>query len=263
MGEQLEFHWSASPVSGADTKSRACEPEVCQPPAASPEVLGELLARVSGEKIRLVFTDNRSTMLSYRRQPDGAVAVRAHRNFLAAPNEVWEAMAKWIRQPRARAAAKLVDQFIRENQPAPRPLAPDNRRLRTEGRHHQLQPHFDEVNRVHFTGKVTALITWGRASNRARQRNIRLGSYAPAENLIRIHPHLDQGFVPDFFVRYIIYHEMLHAHLGIEDSPSGRRCIHTRQFREMERQYPDYHRAEAWLGAPENLRRILKPGRHW
>ena len=64
--------------------------------------------------------------------------------------------------------------------------------------------------------------------------------------------------MPDFFVRYIVFHEMLHAELGIETSPTGRRCIHSRAFNRRERQYADYARASAWDKQPANLRRLLR-----
>ena len=44
--------------------------------------------------IRMVITENRSLMLSFKAQPDGMLVVRAHRMFLDAPAEVKQALAK-------------------------------------------------------------------------------------------------------------------------------------------------------------------------
>ena len=91
-----------------------------------------------------------------------------------------------------------------------------------------------------------------------RRRSIRFGSYTPVDELIRIHPYLDQAFVPEFFVRYIVFHEMLHAHMGIEETPNGRRRIHPPAFRRREEEYGDYDRAVAWMNDESNLRRLLR-----
>ena len=93
---------------------------------------------------------------------------------------------------------------------------------------------------------------------RRRRRSIRFGSYSPGPRLIRIHPLLDQDFVPRYFVRYIVFHEMLHAHLGLVESPSGRTLSHTHEFNQIERAYPDFHRAEAWQRNSANLRKLLR-----
>ena len=124
-----------------------------------------------------------------------------------------------------------------------------------------MNRYFEEVNRAEFDSSIDAPITWGRLPTVRRRRSIRLGSYSADDHLIRIHPHLDQAFVPEYFVRYIVFHEMLHAHLGIETGPTGRRRIHTREFNVRERAYADFARAVAWQDDPANLNRMLRPAR--
>jgi hypothetical protein len=51
---------------------------------------------------------------------------------------------------------------------------------------------------------------------------------------------------------------MLHAFLGIEETPTGRRRVHTEAFREAEMAYPEYERAVAWQNQPRNMRRLLR-----
>ena len=65
---------------------------------------------------------------------------------------------------------------------------------------------------LYFDGLVDARICWG-SEGRARGRKrstIKLGSYSAQEQLIRIHPRLDQPFVPRYFISFVIFHEMLH-----------------------------------------------------
>jgi predicted metal-dependent hydrolase len=91
-----------------------------------------------------------------------------------------------------------------------------------------------------------------------RRRSIRFGSYVPQEDLIRIHPLLDQPFVPEYFVRYIVFHEMLHAYLGRSEGLSEHALSHSPEFRQMERAYPDYVCAQAWENSRGNLAKLLR-----
>ena len=102
-------------------------------------------------------------------------------------------------------------------------------------------------------------ITWGKLPTIRRRRSIRLGSYSEEDELIRIHPYLDQPQVPEFFIKYIVFHEMLHAHLGVEVLASGRRNVHSREFNRKERAYHEYDRAVAWQETPKHLNRLLRP----
>jgi hypothetical protein len=257
--EQLEFAWdeSASP-----------EPEVVARPKVVPRVSAvdafeerkafqHALASHCGIHVLLTITDNTTTMMSVKYDRLRTTArLRLHRMFLSAPPEVVRALALWVKSPRSRNGNGLLDAYIRANDhqilcrrgPA---------RTETRGTHFDLRAIFDELNHRHFSGAVSAAITWGRMPEFRRRRSIRFGSYYPRENLIRVHPLLDQAFMPAYFVRYIVFHEMLHAFLGIEELPSGRQRIHTAAFKRLERAYPDYARAAAWQENPKNLSKLL------
>ncbi len=229
-------------------------------PTWDEHALAQRLRELCAGRIEFRLTDNASTMMSFKpgtlRRP---AQLRAHRMFAGAPPDVIEALAHWAMGRRKRSICRLLDDFIAANRHLVRRKPIIAERLDTAGRFHDLQTYYETVNAAHFANEIDAPITWGRFPASRRQRSIRLGSYSPDDHLIRIHPHLDQDFVPGFFVRYIVFHEMLHAQLGIEVAPSGRRCIHTREFNRRERAYPDYARAIAWNDHPANLRRLLRP----
>ena len=88
-----------------------------------------------------------------------------------------------------------------------------------------------------------------------RRRTIRLGSYDARENLIRVHPALDQSWVPRLFVEAVVYHEMLHALMPAKES-GGRRCLHGPEFRRRERQLPGVRRRG--VVARANVHRLLR-----
>jgi hypothetical protein len=134
----------------------------------------------------------------------------------------------------------------------PRELPP----VATRGRTYDLLEVYDRLNARFFAGGLRVPVTWGRGSGRARRGGLTFGSYDPVLALIRIHPVLDRADVPSYFLESVLYHEMLHHHLGGVPDRSGRTVYHSRAFREAEALYPKYREALAW--EKENLPRLLR-----
>ncbi len=101
------------------------------------------------------------------------------------------------------------------------------------------------VNGEYFDGDIDAAVTWGMARRGRAVRRRTLGSYSSHTNTIRINPLLDKKGVPSYFVKFIIYHEMLHADIGV-GTKSGRRQVHTPEFRRREKLFENYAEALAW-----------------
>ena len=223
------------------------------------EALRLELERRSACRIMLTITNNTSNLMSVAVAPGGGQAkLRLHHMFLDAPEEVRVALAHWVRHPKSRKYGDRFRSFIAQRNHQIRKSQPAPARIITKGAVYDLKPIFDELNVSFFSSTVEAAISWGKGSP-GPMRSIRFGSYYEATRLIRIHPRLDQAFVPFFVVRYIVYHEMLHAHLGVSRNENGRRQIHPRRFKVMESSFPDYRQAVAWIEDPENLNRILRP----
>ena len=221
------------------------------------EALGQRLSDLLGDPVELIVTDNRRTMISSRHR-QGLWQVRLHHMFMEADDTTVRALSRYIRRNDRRAGAHL-DAYIRDNEhrirKGRRPLV----RVKTRGEHHDLRAIFDELNAEYFEGRIRDVrVTWGRrppARGRRRRRSIRLGTYVAEDRLIRIHPFLDQEWVPPFFVAYVMFHEMLH-HVVPAPVRNGRQRFHSAEFRKLERGYPDYDRAIAWERA--NLPRLLR-----
>jgi hypothetical protein len=94
-------------------RARALVParEVAVHKAAS---LAQDLARDLGMPVRLSVTDNRSTMISFRRAPS-ALRLRLHHMFLDAPGPVVQAVADYA--GRAAPGRRVLDEFIKREQP--------------------------------------------------------------------------------------------------------------------------------------------------
>jgi hypothetical protein len=180
-------------------------------------------------------------MLSFR-EVDGCIRLRLHTMFAAAGAEDFAAIGDYI-SGKGPSAARRLDAFIAAHaglQPRRRPSG------RSQGKVHDLQALFDELNRAFFHGRCTAQIFWGRAHpGLRRRRSVQLGCYVPADNIIRMHPCLDQAFVPTYFVRGVVFHEMLHEVFGI-GRINSRRSVHPPEFIAVEHSHPDYARCQAW-----------------
>jgi hypothetical protein len=207
------------------------------------DVLSELLA----ERVRLTVHDNRSTMVSFRRDP-GEIHYRVHHMFLEAPHEVVTALAAFA-GPRRGAAARRreagsrIDAFVKRNRA--RIAAPRADRLLARGRFHDLQEIYDRLNTAHFEGRIEARIGWGPVRPGRRRRTVKTGVYVQDARIIRIHPTLDRSQVPEFYVAAVVFHEMLHQAVPAREV-NGRRIVHGAEFRRRERAYPDHTRARAW-----------------
>lgn len=202
--------------------------------------------RALEKPVHLVLTDNCARMLSVKSRGDG-VALRLSRVFLRAPVEVLHDAASFIRK--RGGPTPLVTKFLRSN-PAPVRIARKTK-ARTKGRHHDLAPVFESVNREYFSGSIDAAITWSRRQ-RGRVRRRTLGSWCSRGRVVRINPVLDNPKVPIHFVEYIVYHEMLHAALPAMEK-GGRRVVHSREFREKEKEFKAFEEAMAWEKANMGL----------
>ncbi len=247
--------------------------------AAISQLETRLSARV-GKIVHVTVTRNRVRMVSFK--SDGTIIrLRIHEKFLFAPPEVINALAGWMDSPK-RGVPEQIRNFVRgievstgsqSSQPDPNfpplteakdgtlplPLAPPDtvtvqhkKYLITQGFVHDLAPLARSVNQEYFNNRITASITWGRDNTRQRARTRRLGSYRHDLNLITIHPVMDQPDVPERVVRFIIFHEMLHAL-----QPKGKKRVHDKAFREKERTHPDYEWVQEWQ---DNNRKLIHGG---
>jgi hypothetical protein len=219
------------------------------------------LRAASTGPVILSITDNRHSIITHRVQK-GILHARIHHMFLDAPASVVDSLVRYVTKGDREASALLGD-YIDENGSR---LARRKRNapLVSRGRHHDLLRLFQDINDRYFDGSVNAVITWGKgakggkggspaktrsASRRSRKlkarKTIKLGSYSAVDRMVRVHPALDQKWVPRYFVAYIVYHEMLH-HVIPASRGLGRVNFHPPEFKERERQFRHFERALVW-----------------
>ena len=85
----------------------------------------------------------------------------------------------------------------------------------------------------------------GKANKRRLVRKRTLGTYCRTTDTIRINPVLDRRSVPLYFIRFVVYHEMLHGYIK-EEKKNGRRSLHSPEFKRKERLFKEYQKAVSW-----------------
>lgn len=184
----------------------------------------------------------------------GALHVRVAPTLLHAPEAVLDALARFAHAPGDLDARSILVHFT-DARPV---VEEDGPHDATKGRYHDLAAIFTDINARYFAGAVAARIAWSRGSAERRRHSILFGSYlrSPGETVgqIKIHPALDQDWVPKGFVEFVVHHECLHAVVPTR-CIDGRRAFHPPEFRRRERLYPEFQKWRRW--EKENLGRFL------
>ncbi|OVE76391.1 hypothetical protein BVX97_01250 [bacterium E08(2017)] len=203
----------------------------------------DFLSEKAGVPVSVVLTKNRVSMLSIAPAKEG-ISIRMHKAFISAPWDVLHALGRYLRG-RRRKDWKIVSDYagsiVTDDDG---PVVPA--KLKSKGKVYDLKAVGKSVNDEFFSSRVKFRIGWSRARperkrRRTRGRYIRFGSWVKQTQTIRIHPVLDDSRVPIEFVRYIVFHEMLHAVVP-QVNRNGRQYDHSAEFRKLERAYPGFER---------------------
>jgi len=111
-----------------------------------------------------------------------------------------------------------------------------------QGACYDLEAIFEQLNQAHFHGLMARpILGWSRTVSRSM-----LGHYDPSHNAIVISRLLDSPEAPAITVEYVMFHEMLHLRFPV-DHRGARRCVHTREFKDAEREFPRLKEAKEAL----------------
>lgn len=161
-----------------------------------------------------------------------ALSILVHRLLRApVPESVKRRYQNHIRQPQFVASLrKLRRSRGRKHLSSPRGVVYD------------LQTLYEDLNREFFQSRLRVRhLSWSRRRNRRV-----LGHYDAAHDAIVIDRRLDNPLVPEYVVRYVLFHEMLHARLG-DEICDGKLFSHHRRFRQAERRFPQFLEAGRFI----------------
>ena len=176
----------------------------------------------------------------------GLVSLQIHEGFINAPLEIKEQLVQSALNRKNRHYAKLIRAYnssITFQQIAAELNAGSQVNRRSyKGSHIDLKEVFDQINQEYFSGKLEQpRLMWS-----ARRSKRRLGYYDPHSNTITINRRFDAPEAPRVLVEYVMYHEMLHQHLGIHEI-NGRKYAHTHEFKRAEKRFKEYRAIDKLL----------------
>jgi len=183
---------------------------------------------------------------------DGTLLVRMADTLAGAPESVMEALAeillaKLFRRPVPAASNDRYRRYlnrrdVRRSLDLVRQIRGRKRLERPEGKHYNLEEMFEDLNFRYFHGLMARpLLGWSPNASRTL-----LGHYDPPHNAIVLSRILDRPEMPRSAVEYVLFHEMLHLRYPAENR-GARRCVHTRVFKQAERQFERLSEAKALL----------------
>jgi predicted SprT family Zn-dependent metalloprotease len=204
------------------------------------------LSERSGFRLQLIINENRSDVLAILDRGQNWAKVSMHRMFLEAPENVIDAVANYV-QALDKSAFSVIRTYISENfHRFDYSHRIDPRNLETRGKFYDLQKIYDQVNQEYFERQIKLKITWLNRIPKKSCSRIIYGQYFQALRLIKINRLLDDPAFPEYFVAYVIYHEMLHHVVPYFVDEKGLTRIHSKEFKEREKLFRHYRAAKDW-----------------
>jgi len=202
-------------------------------------------------KIRVEFYPY-TTLKNTVRKREGTIFIRISDILMDAPLDVMRALGiillcKLERKKPPEAEVRLYRDYVNSNKM--RNMIKNLRQKRgkkvltgSKGQFYDLEESFDRVNKNYFDGELKKPnLSWNR-----RKTHTRFGHHDEALNTIVISRTLDDEKIPMSLLDYVMYHEALHVKHGIYYD-NGRRIVHTSAFKNDEKKFEDWERAEALL----------------
>jgi hypothetical protein len=111
-----------------------------------------------------------------------------------------------------------------------------------QGNTYNLDHLFSIINHQYFAGNMSKpRLMWSSILSHRK-----LAHYERTRDRIVISKILDHDRIPQYLVEFILYHELLHKHHGIQWL-NGKCMVHTPEFKRSERKFSQFQAAEAFL----------------
>jgi hypothetical protein len=186
-------------------------------------------------------------------EQDG-ITITANEGFVGAPRPVIKALIyaalrhsekNYVAQIKAYGATDAFEELLFSLETMTADLSTN-----TQGQHYDLAAVFDRVNAAYFDGTLSApRLTWNKTLTHRK-----FGHYQFNTDTVMLSLSLDDAAVPPYVVEFVMYHELLHKHLGVK-LVNGRRYAHTPAFHDAERRFAQYQQAKAFLSKLSKLHR--------
>ena len=234
----LDFSPQTSPAAELESAFRRVHRQL-KPRTPLPTIRTEFFASVAA---------NHSATLE-----DGTLSVRVSDLFVDAPADLFETLAAILLSKlyRKKIDPKHNTAYRRYTMSGPmlertrHARSQRGRRTRTtgpKGKFYDLLPLFDDIDQEYFESELKRPeLSWT-----TRKTQSLLGRYDFDQDVIFISRSLDSVEVPEFVLRYVLFHEMLHVKHGTRIC-NLREVVHTPEFKREERLFEYYDAANEWI----------------
>jgi predicted SprT family Zn-dependent metalloprotease len=185
-------------------------------------------------------------MLSILERGKNWARISLHAMFLEAPENVIEAVANYV-QVLDKSAFSTIRGYINENlHRVDYSHRVNPRHLEISGKFYDLKQIYEQINKDYFGGQLRLMITWLNRTPKKNCSQIIYGQYFHSLRLIKINRLLDDPSFPEFFISFVIYHEMLHHVVPHYIDEKGISRVHSKEFKEREKLFKNYREAVEW-----------------
>ncbi len=122
---------------------------------------------------------------------------------------------------------------------------PEEFSFNTRGSKYDLQVIYEDINTRYFGGKIKTYIRWGRYASKTSYQSFYTDNNGKRFSIITIAGVYDHPKVPEFAVRGVLFHEMLHIAIP-SYKKKGRNIVHGIEFKRSERSCPYYKKWHVW-----------------
>ncbi len=212
----------------------------------TPSELKEKLEAFSKIEVELIIKNNRSTFFNVLEIQKNRMRLSLHQLFLDASENICRSLMVYALRGDKRALSSIRCFAMSYFAKADYSHKLLTKKIVVKGKCYDLKEVYENINQKYFQNSLDLSITWFKRPSYRRFNHMTFGSYDRSLKLIRVNGILDNSITPFYFIYFLVYHEMLHAVCPEEVDISKRRRIHTKLFREKEKNFPYYKQAKLW-----------------
>lgn len=125
----------------------------------------------------------------------------------------------------------------------------------TKGARYDLKEIFDHINEQFFDNKIISYVRWGNSASKTSYQSRCINKNSEPFNLITIAGVYNHPKVPEYAIKGVMFHEMLHIAIP-PYKKNGRNIMHGIEFKRAERKFPYLKQWHDWES--NELHRLLK-----
>lgn len=205
-------------------------------------MIKELLEKKTNLNVFVKVKEYKSTFISVTRDRNN-LKISLHKLFLSAPEDILKEVINFCLK-RDKTAFKVIKNFANNYFSK----IDYSKRINidkfvTKGNFFDLKQILENLSLAYFENNLNLHITWFEKPKYKKFSHFTFGSFDKSLKLIRINKLLDNSNFPFYFINYVVYHEILHSIYEVKVDKTGRRKVHTKEFKIHEKKFPYYKEA--------------------